>query len=148
MPGDMLDDLYIHSCTVVKAATLTTVDPLNPQGGVITGVDWDHPAATTTGVRCRLMSVSVQQRANMGELTDSEKAGTVVASHVLQMPWDVAPSSLADMDSVPDPAVLHRITSVLDPDGGIYNTGPFDILYVHDPSGEQQALLLLLKRVG
>lgn len=145
MPGDMLDDLYIHSCTVVKATTLTTVDLLNPQGGVITGVDWDNPAASTAGVRCRLMSVSVQQRA---ELSDSEKAGTVVATHIMQMPLAVAPSSLADLDSVPDPAVIHRITNVLDWQGAVYNTGPFDILYVHDPSGEQEALLLLLKRVN
>ncbi len=148
MPGDVFDDLYIHTCTVVKAASLTTVDPLNPQGGVITGVDWEHPAATTTGVRCRLMSVSVQQRVNLGESTESEKAGTVVATHVLQMPFETAPSSLADLDSVPDPAVIHRIINVKDWLGATYNAGPFDILYVHDPSGAQEALLLLLKKVN
>ena len=131
MAGDMIDDLLLHSCSVVKAAESTN-DYGHP------GQSWTSGATTTSGLVCRLQEVSVQRQAELAALT-------VQASHELWMPYDVAPSSLLAATA----ERTHRITSVIRrSDSSSVDAGPFDVKHVANVGGEDHHLKLLLQRVN
>lgn len=142
--SNYINELMIQTCTVVRATTLTAANPLDPQGGTITGVDFANPAATTTGVLCRLMPITPKQKA---ELAASNTAGTVVASHIMYMPWASAPGTLSDLDANPHPSVTHRVKDVKTAAGAMFHAGPFDIQYAYDPASTQELLILTLTAV-
>lgn len=126
-----LDDLLVHSCSVVQAS-----EAANDYGHPTQS--WTSGATTTTGIACRLSEVSMQARAELASLA-------VQASHMLWMAWSGAPSSLRASTA----ERTHRITNVLRrSDSSSVDAGPFDVKHVANAGGEDHHLKLYLQRVN
>lgn len=135
--------LHRHTCTVEVGTVSTVADPYHP-GTSNLSVDFATPAASHTGVRCRLERLD-----SAGEMDGGGKAGTVVATHYLYIARAACPATLLDQDSTPAPEVKHRIVNVaLHATGAIFDVGPFDVQRVVDMAGQGDVVKLELKRVG
>lgn len=135
--------LHRHTCTI-EVGTVVTVPDLYHPGTSNLEVDFATPAASHTGVRCRLERLDA-----IAEMTGGGFAGTVVATHYPWIARSVCPATLLDQDSVPAPEVKHQIVNVaVFATGVIFDTGPFDIQRVVDLAGEGDVMKLELKRVG
>lgn len=136
--------LHPHTCTIQVATVSTAADPYHPGTGNRT-VDFATPAATHTGIACRLQRLdSVAQ--NQAERTGDGKAGTVIATHFLWIKRAVCPATLLDQDSVPSPEVRHRIVDVAKA-GTVFDAGPFDVQRIVDLAGQGDVVKLELKRI-
>lgn len=135
------DELHRYTATIQKARVIASTTPYNPGGNQI---DFGTPAATTT-VNCRF------QRLDSVTLTKTfggGVAGASVAADYMYLAYAVAPASLLDQDSSPPPENLHRIVTVLRPDGTTMDTGPFEIVRIIDMAGANDVLKLELRRVS
>lgn len=126
-----MDDLLLHSCSVVQAAE-TANDYGHP------GQSWTSGATTTSGLACRLQETSMQRQAELASLA-------VQASHELWLPYDVAPASLLGSTA----ERTHRITNVIRrSDNSSVDAGPFDVKHIANAGGEDHHLKLFLQRVN
>lgn len=129
--GSDLDELLVHTCSVVAAAETTSGEDNRPSMGWTGGV-------TTSAIPCRLSETTMQTRAELATLA-------VQASHELWMAWSDAPASVKTATAERS----HRITNVLRRENGSnVDAGPFDLKHVANVGGADELLKLLLLRIG
>lgn len=129
-----LRSMLVHTCTVVQSSRGTaTTGSYGHQS-----IDFTSGTTTTTGVRCRLEPMSMDER------TNTQMQGTIVGDYNLYIAWESVPNGFLVQQS---PA-LFRITSIVDSrTGASIDAGPFDINQVLNEAGESHHLKVVLKRV-
>ena len=142
-----LKTLYKYTCTVQVATLRTDADPYHPGSSNLT-VDWSTIAASHTAIPCSWQRLDTRERATMGEVTGTGKAGTLIATDYLWIVAEDAPATLLDRDSIPAPELYHRITNIaLRSDETLIDAGPFDIQRIVPEGSAGVTVKSELKRV-
>lgn len=131
----MFESLLIHTCTIQKFVQSTATT--GSYGHKSTLVSTPQTVLATTA--CRMRPLSAQ------ELTALAQANTVIASHMLYIPYYALPDGMTALLGPTQYQVVdvrRRTTGVL------IDTGPFDIEDVTDAAGEGHHIQMRLKRVG
>lgn len=134
-------ELHRYTATIQKAQLVASGSPYNPGGNQIS---FTTPAASTT-VKCRFQRLD---SVTLSKMYGGGMPGTAVTTDFMYLAYNAAPASLLDQDSSPSPENMHRIVTVLRPDGTTLDTGPFEITRIVDMGGANDVLKLELRRVS
>jgi hypothetical protein len=129
-----LRSMLIHSCTLLKASRPAAAQSAYGHSTI----DFSSGTTSTTGVRCRLEPMSLEER------TTAQLQGSVVGDYNLYIAWESVPTDFLAQQS----ALVYRVTNVVDSrTGRTIDAGPFDISPAQDEAGESHHLKVVVKRV-
>jgi len=131
-----LRSLLIHKCTIIEAGVT------DAGYGHGSAPDWANPVNTYSNIPFRLMPRDGDVRFRI-EL-QGKTAGTLIAYWLGFLSYDDAPSGLLEKNA----SLKFRVQDVVDSNGSVVDTGPFDIKGINLSSGLKHHIELTLKRVS
>jgi len=135
MSDPVFNNLMVHTCTITQAGISTQ-----------TAAAYGHkkrdytttPAATYTGVRCRLRSLTMDEEVQIGRDEVS------VQDFYLYVASSQLPTSVKDDGA----NATHQVSDVRTLAGTLVKAGPFDIQSIREIAGVSHHYVLQLRKAG